>query len=782
MTYQIALVLIILLTAVVLFVTERLRVDIVALLVLGSLAVTGLVTPTQALSGFSNPAVVTVWAIFILSGSLAKTGVANVVGQYILRWSGDGHVRLLIVIMVTAGVLSAFMNNVGVAALLLPVVMSISRRAKTPPSKLLMPLAFATLLGGLTTLIGTPPNILVSDALAEYGLTPFGLFDFTPVGLAVMVTGIVFMALIGRHILPVRDPAEEFVGDSRSVLEHATNLGMRVSVVRLPDDSALAGKTLAESRFGSILGLNVVGIIRNGQSELMPESNALLRRGDRLLVTGQLDRLAELREGEQLVVESDKVTVERLVSNEIELVEIALSPHSPFLGQTLAQIDFRRTFGVTVLAIWVDGISRRTNLQHIPLAAGNTLLVQGSHLQIAALREDPNLLVSEAGVAEVYGLHERLLVVHVPQGSSLVGKTLTESRLGDAFGLSVVGIVRQESTELAPAPNAQLMAGDTLLVEGRQEDLLTLHGLRNLELDSGEHINLPDLESEQIGLVEVTLSPYTTLVGKTLRQLDFREKYGLNVVAIWREGKAIQTDLRDTTLRFGDVLLLYGQRDKVRVLGREPDFLVLSDSVQETPRLNKAPMALLIMGAVLLSVIVGWLPIYIAAVIGATLVVLTNCLTMDEAYHYIEWKAVFLIAGMLPLGIAMQQSGAAEFLAEGVVSVVGGLGPRAVVAALFIMAALGAQVMPTAAVAVLLAPIAMNTAADLGLSPYALMMTVAMSASASFLSPVAHPANVLTMGPGGYRFTDYIRVGLPMTLVVLVVVLFLLPIFWPLAP
>ncbi len=483
-----------------------------------------------------------------------------------------------------------------------------------------------------------------------------------------------------------------------------------------------------------------------------------------------------------MVVENDKVTVENLVSNEIELAEIALSPHSPFLGQTLAQVDFRRTFGVTVLAIWVDGVSRRTNLQHIPLTLENTLLVQGSHLQIGALREDPNLLVSETGVAEVYGLNERLLVVHIPHNSSLAGKTLAESRLGDAFGLSVVGIVRQDNTELAPAPDAQLRVGDTLLVEGRREDLLTLHGLQNLEVDPGDKIELPDLESDQIGLVEATLSPYTTLTGRTLRQLNFREKYGLNVVAIWREGQAYHDDLRDMALRFGDVLLLYGRREKASVLGSEPDFLVLSDVAQETPRLNKAPIALLIMGGVLLSVIVGWLPIYIAAVIGATLVVLTNCLTMDEAYRYIEWKAVFLIAGMLPLGIAMQQSGAAQFLAEGMVSVVGGLGPRAVVAALFIMAALGAQVMPTAAVAVLLAPIAMNTAADLGLSPYALMMTVAVSASASFLSPVAHPANVLTMGPGGYRFTDYIRVGLPLTLMVLFVVLVVLPIFWPLVP
>ncbi len=255
MTYQIALVLLILIAAVVLFVTERLRVDLVALLVLGSLAVTGLVTPTEALSGFSNPAVVTVWAVFILSGSLSKTGVANIVGRTILRWSGDGEVRLLIVIMVTAGVLSAFMNNVGVAALLLPVVISIARRTNQPPSKLLMPLAFATLLGGLTTLIGTPPNLLVSEALTEYGLPPFSLFDFAPTGLAVMAAGIAFMVLVGRHLLPVRDPAREFTDSHRSSLEQVYDLGERVSVIRLPDDSLLAGKTLAESRLGSILGL-----------------------------------------------------------------------------------------------------------------------------------------------------------------------------------------------------------------------------------------------------------------------------------------------------------------------------------------------------------------------------------------------------------------------------------------------------------------------------------------------------------------------------------------------
>jgi di/tricarboxylate transporter len=225
--------------------------------------------------------------------------------------------------------------------------------------------------------------------------------------------------------------------------------------------------------------------------------------------------------------------------------------------------------------------------------------------------------------------------------------------------------------------------------------------------------------------------------------------------------------------------LLYGPRERLRVLGLEPDFLVLTEAAQEAPRLSKAPVALLIMAAVLTPVILDLLPIAIAAVAGVVLMILTRCLTMEEAYRAIELKAVFLIAGMLPLGIAMEQTGAARFLAEGMVGLVGPLGPLAVMAGLFILAALASQVMPNPAVAVLLAPIALNTATDLGISPYPLMMAVAVSASAAFLSPVGHSANILVMGPGGYRFADYTKVGIPLTLVVLVVVLLVLPIFWP---
>jgi di/tricarboxylate transporter len=782
MTPQIALVLIILVAAVVLFVTERLRVDIVALLVLGSLALTGLVTPGEAVSGFSNPAVVTVWAVFILGGGLYRTGIATIMGRHILRLAGSGEVRLIFVIMLTAAVLSGFMNNVGVAALFLPVVMDIARRTDRPPSRLLMPLAFGALLGGLTTLIGTPPNILVSDALRDYGLPPFQLFDFTPVGVIVMLTGITFMALVGRHLLPVRDPAKEFAASGHYDLEQVYNLQERLFVVPLPAGSPLLGKTLAKSRLGSALGLNVIGIIRNGQTQLAPDPDTILQPNDRLLAEGRPDQLVGSRNHQQLIIEKDSPVVERLVSTEIEVAEVGLSPRSTLVGQTLEQISFRRRFGLNVLAIRRAGTSQRANLQNEPLQFGDTLLVQGSPARLDKLRDTPDFLVSKIEAAEVYQLHERLMVVRVPPDSSLAGKTLAESHLGDAFGLTVMGIVREGTTHLVPEATMQLRPGDTILVEGQLEALSTLRGLQDLEIEPETSLSRGDLESEQIGMAEVVLSPHTTLAGKTLRQLHFREKYGLSVLAILHEGQVHRSKLRDQPLHFGDALLLYGPREKLKVLGSEADFLMLTEADQEPPRLNKAPLALLIMAAVIVPVIFGWLPIFVAAVVGATLMVLTSCLTMDEAYRFIEWKAVFLIAGMLPLGIAMQTSGAAEFLAQGVVTMVGAYGALAIMAALFILTAVSAQVMPTAAVAVLLAPIAMNTARDMGISPYALMMTVAISASASFLSPVAHPANVLTMGPGGYRFTDYIKVGLPLTLVVLVLVLLVLPLFWPLFP
>jgi di/tricarboxylate transporter len=399
--------------------------------------------------------------------------------------------------------------------------------------------------------------------------------------------------------------------------------------------------------------------------------------------------------------------------------------------------------------------------------------------QLDALKRVSDFTISSTGALGDYQLEDRLTVMQVPDDSTLINKTLIESRLGDAFGLGVMGIIRENTKYLIPDPNEQLGAGDLLIIKGRPDDLKTLEGLQSLEIDPQPPPDIRELESEHVGMAEMVLSPRTTLADKTVRQINFREKYGLSVLAIWRGGRAYRSNLRDFPLQFGDALLLYGLRDRLRMLGQEPDFLVLTEEAQETPLWNKAPLAILIMIAILTPVIFDLVPIAIAALTGVVLMILTRCLTMEEAYRAIEWKAVFLIAGMLPLGTAMERTGAASFLAEGMVDMVGALGPLAVTASLFILAALASQVMPNPAVAVLLAPIALNTARDLGISPYPLMMAVAVSASAAFLSPVGHSANVLVMGPGGYRFSDYTKVGIPLTLVVLAVLLIVLPIFWP---
>ena len=782
MTADIAIVFSILAGAMALFVSGKLRVDVVALMVLVTLVITGLLEPEEALSGFSNPAVVTVWAVFILSGGLSRTGVAGALGKQVLRVAGSGGLALVTVIMLVAGFLSAFMNNVGVAAMLLPVLMDIARRTGRSPSKLLMPLSYACLLGGLTTMIGTPPNILVSEVVSEAGLEPFSLFDFTPTGLAVMLGGIAFLALAGRKLLPERKPALRSQADDDGDLRQLYDLGQNLFVIRLPEGSALDGATLAESRLGTALEINVISILRGRRTLPAPGPETTLQSGDRLLVAGRTERVAEIGGHEYLTIETDEFAVERLLSSEIEVVEVELLTGCSFAGRTLAQLDFRNKYGAIVLAILRDGTSHRTGLERMTLQIGDVLLAQGTGEILDRLRDQDHLEVSGTMETGVYDLEHRLMAVQVPLESSLAGKTLSESRLGRAYRLGVMGIVRDGETHLMPGPDERVLAGDTLLVKGRREDLMTVEGLHELEVDSEKVPALDELESDRIGLAEATLAPRTTLAGKTLAGIHFREKYGLSVIAISRKAEVFRHDLRDMVLQFGDGLLLHGPRERLKVLGSEPDFLVLTQEAQEPYREDKMPIAAGIMLGVVGLVIAGLLPIYIAAVLGAVLMVLARALTMDEAYRAIEWQAVFLIAGMLPLGIAMQKTGAAHLVTEVVVGAVGGAGPLAVMAALFMVTALAAQVMPTAAVAILLAPIAIGTAHDLGISPHALAMTIAMAASASFMSPVAHPANVLIMGPGGYRFTDYIRVGFPLTIVCLIIVLVVLPIFWPLVP
>lgn len=791
--------------ALVVFIAGWLRVDLVGLLVLSALALTGLVSQQDALAGFSSPAVVTVWAMFILSAGLTRTGVAHQLGRPLLHFAKRSEAVLVIALMVAASLLSALINTVTVAAILLPATMELARRSGRPPSRLLMPMALGCLLGGPFTGISTPPNILATDALRNAGFAPFALLDFTPITAAIVAGGIVFVVLVGRWMLPTHKPGTS-TGPSAGPAAGAQGgrssgasyeMDSHVFSITIPVDSPLDGRTLAESRIGSALFLTVVALQRKGVLMLAPRATDVLEAGDTVIVHGQPEQLQRFHGGQHLRVEPIG-RLDTLFCERTAIVEGQIGEQSPLVGTTLAQSGLRREHLVQVLRVRTAEGRHIRYPQHHHFAPGDRLLLQGERAQLDKLTEtgfvtNPVPVQTgplgnmEKGSGEIAnglsgdlpGGDVHFLAVRVPEGSVLAGRDLMDSRLGNAFGLTVVSILRDEAMVCMPAASEVVRSGDLLVLQGTERDLELLKGLQELSLAGQNPELLAELESQQVAVTEVLLSPRTSLAGKTLAELMFRDQYGVNVLAVWRKGRAYRTGLPELPLQFGDALLVHGPRRSLEAIARNPDFLVLDQSAAQAPRLEKAPIAATVMLCVVLSAIFGLLPISIAALVGATLMVLLKCLSMDEAYRAIEWKVVFLIACMLPLGVAVENTGAAQMGAEALIAMVGDFGPRWVVAALFLVTVLGTQVIPTAALVVLMAPVALTTADTLAISPQLLMMTVAMSASSSYASPLSHPAHLLVMSPGGYRFVDYMKLGVPLTIISMLVCVWLLPILFP---
>ena len=784
MTFEIALVLGILAISLVLFISEVIRMDVVALLVLGALAITGLVDSNQAFAGFSNSAVITVWAMFILSEGLTRTGIADIIGRQVMRLAGRREIAMITVIMITGAVLSAFMNNIGVAALMLPVVVEVARRTRIAPSRLLMPLAYSTLLGGLMTLIGTPPNLLISESMVLNGYEPFELFDFTPLGGAVMVIGVAFVALVGRFLLPKTRAARDKHVSQRS-LRSRYKLQERTFMLRVPTDSILVGKTLAESRIGASTGLIILSLLRNGRSETLPGRQIVLRAGDGLLVQGRVDQFRELRRWSDLVIEREAPVLKSMVASKVMYASVTISDSSPVVSELVRHAAFRTRFDVAVVGILRRGSYRLTNLAYVPIKAGDQVLVQGEVDAIAQLEKFSDFSAVEIRTEEElaeYHPSERMFVVRLPKHSGLAEETLAKSRLADVFDFRVLAVFRDGELRVMPRGDEVLLGGDLLLIEGQHSDLDVLRGLQELEIDTKVPANVTPFESERLTLMDATLDPRSSLAGRTVGELNFRERYGIELAGIWREGETVGTELADERLQIGDALLLLGPRDRLQLLSSDSDFLILTPLGQKPPDTRRAPLAAIIMLGVVLTVMAGYAPISVAAVIGGTIMVLTGCLNMEQAYRAIDWRAIFLIAGMLPLGTAMQETGAAEYLANQVMDLLGDAGPWPVIMGLYILTAMATMIIPTAALVVLMSPIVLSAMGDLNVAPETAMMAVAMAASASFTSPISHPANILVMGPGGYRFVDYLKVGVPLTIVVFITVMVLLPILWPLVP
>jgi di/tricarboxylate transporter len=408
------------------------------------------------------------------------------------------------------------------------------------------------------------------------------------------------------------------------------------------------------------------------------------------------------------------------------------------------------------------------------------LLLVGRRLlpAINTVEQFENTPPTSGGLAETYSLDERLSEVSIPYGSPLAGKTLGTSQIGERLGLSILAIHRSgQPMRLAPEPDQALRVGDTLLVAGRPERVQQLAELGGKVLKTLTWAR--GLSTEQVVLLEVILAPRSAAAGRTLKELRFREKYGLSVVALWRGGRPYRTDVGDMRLQFGDALLVHGSRERIAVLQSDPDFLVLAEP-EGPPRARKGWLAAGIVALALLAAALNLLPIAEATMLGALGMVITGCLTMDEAYRAVEWRAIFLIAGMLPASIALAKSGATEWLGQLAVTTLAGWGPLALAGGMFLLATLLTQALSGQVTAVVVAPVAIAAAQQIGADPRAIAMATALGCSMAFLTPTSHPVNVFVMGPGGYRFRDFLRVGIPLALLEFVTVLFMLPLFWPL--
>ncbi len=787
MTTSMVLVLVVLVVTLGLFVSEKLRADLVALVALCVLGLSGLVAPSDLLAGFSNPAVVTIWAMFILSAGLSATGVADLIGKQLLRLSGRGEPGVILAIMLVTGTLSGFMNNIGVAAMMLPVTMDIARRTGLAPSRLLMPMAFASLLGGMTTLVGTSLNLVASGTLRQAGLDGFSLFSFTPIGGPALVVGCLFVAFIGRHLLP-REIPESFKvvrpgADGGWQFSH--NLADRTFLLEISQGSPFDGSKLGETGLGPMLGFHVRTVERQGERLPVLGAGFVLRGGDILEVQGRREDFDEFRRWSALEVAQGREIAELLIPRRLVLATVTVAEGSEIEGLTVNEADFRRRFGAHVLAVAKGGRAVRDNLGSHQIQAGDSLHVEMGKEEFPALQDNPSFsqveILGEDSFADAYPSSDTLLEMDIPKDSTLAGRSLGQTGLGDALGMRIMAIGRRPASVYFPDNDEVLHPGDKLLARGGPQSLHRMRGLQSLEPVSNGKDNGADRSPEE-EFSEATLAPGSQLAGKTLRELDFRRRYGVQVLSIWRAGRAYRSHLRNLALEFGDAFLLSGSREALRALANDPDFLLLSKMSlaqrEEAKDTRRAPLSAAIMVSVALLVMLDVLPVALAALSGATLMVLTRCLSIEAAHRAIEWKSVFLVACMLPMGTAMQETGAAALLAHGVLAATNPLGAWATLAALYLVTALGTIAIPAAAVVLIMANVAIDVAAEAGLPTHMVVMVVAMAAAASFTSPISHPSNVLVMGPGGYRFADYLRLGLLLALVVMLTVLPMIALVW----
>lgn len=751
-----------------LFITERVSVDIVALSGLILITLLGYITPQQAFMGFSSPAIVTMIAMFFIGGALKRTGVAGMVARFICKQAGENEAALVAAVMLLAAFLSAGMNNVAATAVLLPAVIAVGHQSNVSPSRLLMPLAFGVILGGMMTAIGTTPNIVMIDVMKDAGVEPFAFLSYTPYGVAAVLTGTLFVSLVGRKLLPDRKVKKRRKGAGRD-LAKVYKLSERLFSLRVPADSLLAGQTLEQSRFGTLFGARVVAIRRDGERKLYPKPGEVLRPNDHLIVQGRRSRLEALLRFRGLAVEAAEISSFEALQD-VPCAALVSIEDDSYVGQDLRAIHFRERYGLVVVGINRGDEVLYANLGREIIEKGDVLRVIGTQEAIENLRQSDTFSLSQIPFTEI--LFERLFTVRLPEQSPLINENVKDSRIGELAGVQIVAIYRAGQTLFGISGKETLQPGDRLLVVGEAEDVGKLGLLGSLVVESEEPMST--LESRDMVLSELIFPPRSRAIGKNLLEINFRERFDSQVLAIWHEGRPYRSDLATRTLRFGDALLIHSPRSKLSLLREDSDFVLLGD-IDDAP-VKKVQTAASILAFIVVTVlsVSGLTPVHLAAVIGALIVLLTRSIRIDDAYAEVSWKVVFLVASLLPFGLALKTTGTADALGSLLANAMGPFGFAASVILLTLITSIMSQMLDGAVAVVLVAPIALDIAKRLEGDPRVMLMAVTLAASVAFITPFSHKASLLVMGAGGYRVRDYARLGLPLSAVVFVTLWILL--------
>ncbi len=598
------------------FVTNKVRADLVAIVSLLAFVMTNILTPTEALAGFSNSVVLMIAGLFVVGAGILRTGLAGMAGRLLLRWSGDSELKLFVLLLIIVGTVGAFMSNTGTVALMMPIVVSIAISMKESPSKFLLPLSYVASLSGLMTLIASPTNLIVSQLLIDRGYKKLAFFEVTPIGIVGMIVGIIYLVLV-RNIL-------------------------------LPNEK----------------------------------------------------------------------------------------------NRTQTKADYK---------------------------------------------------LSPKKIIKQYDLNNHLFKVFVPEGSPIIDATLAELKLPAKYTLCMMKIHRrsQEGINLLPmtyqemaGPTSVIHAKDELYVQGEEENIRRFASNYNLEMQELAEGEADELVSKHLGIAEVLLTPNSSFINETVSTLGFREKYNLNIIGINRRGGYKLQDMVKHKLKFGDAILVQGSWDEILLLARETQDVVVVGQPKEHASVAAATGKAGIAGVIMLLMIVLMafeiFPAVISVMIGAVLMILTGCLrNMEDAYSNMNFESIVLVASMLPMATALEKTGGMVILSDGIINMLGDYGPYGVLVGVYILTVIFGQFISNTATAVLFAPIALNAAIAMEANPTTFMIAVAVAASMAFVTPIASPTNALVMTAGGYKFMDFVKIGIPLQIIMFIVMVLAIPFFFP---